>query len=319
MFIAQAFKYLHDWWRYLLPAAGLLGLFALNYAVVLLLDMDVDKLMREQIQEKGSNRVFLENMIPFALFLGALFVWVKFVHRQPILTLTTSRKKVDWGRIFFGFGLIVVTTTGLTLFAYFTNPDDFVLQFDLWPFLGLALISFLLIPFQSSFEEYMFRGYLLQGIGVMARNKWMPLIVTSVLFGLMHSMNPEVEKLGYIIMVYYIGTGLFLGIITLMDEGLELALGFHAGNNIVAALLVTSDWTVFQTNSVFKDISEPSAGFEIIISVIITYPIFIALMAWRYKWKGWTDKLFGKVEPPPDPLVEIIEERQNSIEENHNS
>jgi hypothetical protein len=32
--------------------------------------------------------------------------------------------------------------------------------------------------------------------------------------------------------VYYIGTGLFLGI-TLMDEGMELALGFHAANNLV--------------------------------------------------------------------------------------
>ena len=44
-------------------------------------------------------------------------------------------------------------------------------------------------------------------------------------------MNPEVEKLGYLILVYYIGSGLFLGIITLMDEGIELALGFHFANN----------------------------------------------------------------------------------------
>ena len=30
-----------------------------------------------------------------------------------------------------------------------------------------------------------------------------------------------------------------------MDEGMELALGFHAGNNLIIALMVTSDWTVF--------------------------------------------------------------------------
>jgi hypothetical protein len=41
-----------------------------------------------------------------------------------------------------------------------------------------------------------------------------------------------------------------------MDEGMELALGFHA-NNLVGALLVTSDWSAFQTHSIFKDISEP--------------------------------------------------------------
>jgi hypothetical protein len=45
-----------------------------------------------------------------------------------------------------------------------------------------------------------------------------------------------------------------------MDEGMELALGFHAANNLVGALLINSDWSAFQTNSIFKDISEPSAG-----------------------------------------------------------
>ena len=31
-----------------------------------------------------------------------------------------------------------------------------------------------------------------------------------------------------------------------MDEGTELALGFHAANNMIAALLITSDFTVFK-------------------------------------------------------------------------
>jgi hypothetical protein len=44
-----------------------------------------------------------------------------------------------------------------------------------------------------------------------------------------------------------------------MDEGMELALGFHAANNLVG-LLVTSDWSAFQTHSIFKDVSEPEAG-----------------------------------------------------------
>ena len=85
-----------------------------------------------------------------------------------------------------------------------------------------------------------------------------------------------------------------------MDEGLELALGFHAGNNMVAALLVTADWTVFQTNSVFKDISDPSAGFDVLAPVLIVYPVFLLIMAWRYRWSDWQAKLFGAVLPPED-------------------
>ena len=146
----------------------------------------------------------------------------------------------------------------------------------------------------------------MQGLGVLVKNRWFPLIVTSVIFGGLHFFNPEVEKLGNIIMIYYIGTGFFLGIITLMDEGMELALGFHAGNNLIAALLVTADWTVFKTNSILKDISDPSAGFDVLAPVLIVYPIFIGIMAFRYKWTGWGEKLFGKVTKPQELIEEEI-------------
>ena len=97
-------------------------------------------------------------------------------------------------------------------------------------------------------------------------------------------------------MVHYIGTGFFLGIITLMDEGLELALGFHAGNNLFAALLVTADWTVFQTNSLLRDISDPDIGvLEIFSSVLVIYPILIFIFAKKYKWTNWKEKLIGSV------------------------
>jgi len=239
-------------------------------------------------------------LLSFAIGLLALWLVVKYFHKQPFKTLTTSRKKLDWKRFWFGFLIIALTTSIMTGLDYYMNKESYVLQFELVPFIILAVVAIVMIPLQTSFEEYLFRGYLMQGIGVAAKNKWFPLLATSVVFGGLHILNPEVEKLGYIIMVYYIGTGLFLGIITLMDEGMELALGFHAGNNIVAALLVTADWTVFQTNSVLKDISEPSAGVDVLAPVVVVYPIFIAVMAWQFKWTGWKDKLFGRVSPPPE-------------------
>ena len=121
--------------------------------------------------------------------------------------------------------------------------------------------------------------------------------------------NPEVDKLGPIIMVYYIGTGLFLGIITLMDDGLELALGFHAANNLFTALLVTADWTVFQTHSVLKDLSDPSEMgiVEIFVPIFVVFPILIFILAKKYKWSNWKDKLIGKVVEPTKEDNKIIE------------
>ena len=127
----------------------------------------------------------------------------------------------------------------------------------------------LMIPLQTTAEELLMRGYLFQGLGVALKNRLAPLLITSISFGLLHSLNPEVAKLGYGLISVYIITGLFLGIITLMDEGLELSIGFHAANNLVIALLVTSDWTAFQTNSLYKDVSDPVLAEYIILPLII--------------------------------------------------
>lgn len=245
-----------------------------------------------------SNLNFFLLLFAFVVGLIALFLVVRLLHNQKIKDVTTSRKKVDWGRFLFGFGLVAVFTVVTTLIDYNMNPQDYVWNFNLTPFLILAAIAVIMVPLQTSFEEYLFRGYLMQGIGVLAGNRWVPLVITSVVFGGMHIFNPEVAKMGYIIMVYYIGTGFLLGIMTLMDDGLELALGFHAGNNLVGALLVTADWTAFETHSVLKDISEPSAGLDILIPILIVYPIFLFLMARTYRWNNWKEKLFGKITPP---------------------
>ena len=319
MFIQQAFKSLHEWWRYLVGfiiifLASQLGSIPFLIAVMFKVVSDGGDI--ESIQDPNvmmtvldSNLTLFLMLLSFAVGLFAIYLVVRYLHRQRFVTLTTSRKKTDWGRIFFGFGIITVTTLVVTIMDYYSNPGDYVLQFDLVPFLILAVIAIIMIPLQTSFEEYLFRGYLMQGIGVLAKNRWLPLVLTSVIFGGLHLANPEVDKLGNIIMVYYIGTGFFLGIMTLMDEGMELALGFHAGNNLITALLVTADWTVFKTNSVLKDISEPSAGFDVIAPVLILYPIFLLIMAYRYKWRDWGGKLFGKVE---EPIVIAEENNPNS-------
>jgi hypothetical protein len=138
----------------------------------------------------------------------------------------------------------------------------------------------------------------MQGLGTLVKNKWFPLVITSAIFGLLHGMNPEVERLGYILMVFYIGTGLFYGIATLMDEGMELALGLHASNNIVAAFFVTTDWMVFRTDALYVDTSEPAVGLEMYIGVFVLYPLLLLIFSKKYGWTNWKDKLFGKVEQP---------------------
>lgn len=304
MFIQQAFKYQHEFWRYIVGVlivivAVIAGQIPLGVAIMLKGGYEIVEMTEnEMLQVLDSNLSLFLLLLTFAVGLAALFVVVRILHSQPIKALTTTRKKVDWGRFFFGFGLIAIFSTVVTLGDYFTNPEDYIFNFQPTPFFIMLVIALVMIPLQTSFEEYLFRGYLMQGVGTLVKNRWFPLVLTSLIFGGLHFFNPEVTKLGNIIMIYYIGTGFLLGIMTLMDEGLELALGFHAGNNLITAVLVTADWTAFQTNSLLKDVSEPSAGWDVIIPVAVVYPIFLYIMAKKYGWKDWKNKLFGKVEKP---------------------
>ena len=308
-YIQQAFKAKHEWWRYLIGiiiisiAWQVIGGLPLGIALIWKLGPELLAIMEEGgqyavLNSLGSNTAFFLILTMFAIGLGGILLVIRLLHQQSLIEATTSRKKVDWGRFFFGFGLVAVFTIVSTIIDYNLRPQDFIWNFKVVPFFTMALIALVMVPLQTTFEEYLFRGYLMQGLGVLARNRWFPLIITSVVFGSLHLGNPEVDKLGYVIMVYYIGTGLLLGIMTLMDEGMELALGFHAGNNLVGAMLVTADWTAFQTNSILKDISEPEGGMQIVIPVLIVYPLFLFFMAKTYRWKDWKNKLFGKVYPP---------------------
>ncbi|WP_432672498.1 CPBP family intramembrane glutamic endopeptidase [Flavobacterium sp. SM2513] len=257
---------------------------------------DTEVLIHNMIENFGVNVTFIVLVGPLAAFCLGLLFWVKFVHDQSLTSLTTSRKKVDWRRVFFSFflwGTFVVVTT---LLAYYTTPENYVFHFKPVPFFIFLILALILIPLQTSFEEYFFRGYLMQGLGLATKSRWFPFVFTSVAFGLMHIANPEVGKMGYIILIYYIGTGFFLGILTLMDEGLELALGFHAANNLIGALLLTSDWSAFQTHSIFKDVAEPSAGYDVILPVFIVFPILLFIFSKKYGWKNWKQKLFGPLD-----------------------
>ncbi|GMN05416.1 hypothetical protein MTsPCn5_08040 [Croceitalea sp. MTPC5] len=295
MYIEQGYKGKFGLWKFFIIPTAFLAFMALNYVATLLSPVNVEDAMAQMIDQWGSPTVLVLLLAPLVAGLFVVLGWTILVHQQSITSLTTSRKKIDWKRVLFVFSLWSAITIAFTLIDVYGSPDDYVLNFDVSKFLILAVIAILLIPLQTSFEEYLFRGHMMQGIGLLAKNRWVPLFVTSILFGLMHIANPEVEKLGYGIMVYYIGTGFFLGIMTLMDEGLELALGFHAANNLITALLVTADWTAFQTDSIFKDISEPALGWDVLIPVFIVFPILLFILGKKYKWENWKERLFGKV------------------------
>lgn len=307
MYIEQGYRGDLGLWKYLFLPLGFISLMAFNYLATLASPVPVEDMMADMIDTFGANLVLVMMLLPLVLGLPVVLGWTRFIHPQSIRSLTTSRSRIDWGRVLFAFciwGLFVVFLTGVDIWL---SPEDYVLNFNWSAFWKLAVIGICLIPLQTSFEEYLFRGHMMQGLGIISGNRWVPLLVTSTLFGLMHVANPEVTKLGYGILFFYVGTGLFLGVITLMDEGLELALGFHAANNLITALLVTADWTAFQTDSIYKDVSQPVLGWDAIVPVVVIYPILLWIFTRKYGWSHWKSRLAGKVLSREAAVKQLID------------
>jgi len=142
-------------------------------------------------------------------------------------------------------------------------------------------------------------------------NKLIPLIITSILFGLIHSANPEIEKFGYGTMqFYYITAGLLLGIMTIMDDGLELALGTHAATNFTSAVIIGYDGGALQTDSIFKS---HSMNADIMTAAFVAIAvIFLLMLKKKYEW-GSFSKIWEPIVKPDEDLAlnQLIESHQS--------
>jgi hypothetical protein len=200
---------------------------------------------------------------------------------------------IRWNRFFISAAVWTILST-LYFFVYLKlDPANFALNNKTGSLILLSLISILLIPFQAAFEEVLFRGYLMQGFAALVKNRWFPLIMTSLLFGLMHAFNPEVKEFGFFTMIpQYVAFGLIFGIITILDDGIEAAMGAHAANNIFLCIMVTSESSALQTPALYQQYNiHPWMEFS---ALCITGILFISILKVIFRWDNFS-LLFRKI------------------------
>lgn len=242
----------------------------------------------------GNNMFILVQLIPFIILLMFLLFAVSKLHKRPIITLFTTRLEIDVKRIFFAFAIWSVFLSGSLVLSVLMGAE---LKWNFNPktFLMLTGISFFILPLQTTFEELFFRGYLIQSFARRFKTPLFPMIFSGVIFGLMHFSNPEVNVLGFEIITYYILTGIFTNLMAVMDEGLELGIGFHAANNIFGCLIITNNWQVFQTDALWMDMSKPAIGLDLYITLFVFFPLMLFIFSKKYKWKTLKESLLTKV------------------------
>ncbi len=241
-----------------------------------------------------SNLGFILLILMFAVALGLLLLFIKYGHNRPLLSVINPKLKIDWSKIIWAFLLWVFLGLILEGFNYFMSPDSYSFQFEAGSFVVLFLLAILVLPIQTTAEEILFRGYLMHAVGTFAQYKWIPLVLTSLAFGAIHMFNPEIAKYGMGVMqAYYISAGIILGVMTIMDDSLELAIGVHAATNFFAAVILSYEGSAIQTDALFRSSEiNPSMVF---LFFVIQGVIFLAICSWKYDWAGFS-KILEKIE-----------------------
>ena len=249
---------------------------------------------KEIVKILGNNRFLAWLIVPFLFVALFLVIHTKFVHKRTVLSIFSGRENFDWKRVLFSFSLLF-SVLSLFLFIQYLSSDSLIFQFDIQKFIPLFFIAIFLLPIQTSCEELLFRSYILQGIKMRTKKNSIAVLISGLMFGAIHIGNPEIAKIGYHIIVYYMLVGVFLALISLFDNGIELALGYHAANNVFAALMITNNWQAFQTDAVFMDISDPGMGLDTIFGILFILPLVFFIFYKKYKWHSlkemWQDKL----------------------------
>jgi membrane protease YdiL (CAAX protease family) len=232
------------WWRYSLGAVTIAFFWlVLGYVPYLLL---VGAGLSDQLLE------YLAVNFSIFMMLAGLVLTVRFIHRRPLLTLVTPEARVDWRRM--ARAALVWTAIAAVIVAieHALYPDRYYLSFDAGRFFLFMALVLVLTPIQAATEELVFRAYAMQGLARLTRRPAALAVASSLIFTVPHMLNPEVHQYGTLIMATnYFAIGMLLATVTLRDGRLELAVGVHAVNNVLLALVANYEGSALATESIF--------------------------------------------------------------------
>jgi membrane protease YdiL (CAAX protease family) len=169
----------------------------------------------------ASSKVFMQIMQLFILLALAIVVYVfrKYIDRKSIMSLGFSIKKrgADFvmglliALLLIGGGSLLLIIFGVAEFSY-SNLN--------FRTLGISFLLFIVVALN---EEIMIRGYILNNL-LSATNKYLALIISSVIFTAMHGFN---SSLSWVAITNLFLAGLLLGSSYIFTKNLWFPISLH--------------------------------------------------------------------------------------------
>jgi uncharacterized protein len=249
----------NQWWRYLAGAAIIaafwIGLGMLPYAWL------------AGAHELGPLADYVAINLSIVMMLAGLALVMRVLHRRPMMSLVAPGNVIAWRRIGQGAGLWVALAMVSVTVEHVLYPERYQLTFDPARFFVFAAVGLVLTPIQTTTEELIFRGYIMQGLATVIQRPAAVALASAAIFTVPHLMNPEMQHGPVLLAASYFTIGLLLAVVTLRDGRLELAIGVHAANNLMLVLVANYEGSVLVTESILTA-REFDAGYALVALVV---------------------------------------------------
>jgi membrane protease YdiL (CAAX protease family) len=120
-----------------------------------------------------SPTAYIAINVSLAMMLAGLAVAVRFIHQRPLRTLITPYRRINWRTIACSFALMVTLAAASSAIEAALSPGAYHLTFQPRQWLTMLPVILILTTLQTSAEELLFRGYILQALGLRTRRTWL--------------------------------------------------------------------------------------------------------------------------------------------------
>jgi membrane protease YdiL (CAAX protease family) len=167
----------------------------------------------------GTN-LGIVSLIPISVAMLAV------LHQVRPRWLMSVQPRVRWRYLVVCLVVALVSLNGVLLLSQLASERPaFQVQPGFWGYLAVILLT---SPLQAAAEEIFFRGYLLQALGSLVARPWFGVVVSSVVFALLHgtqNLPLFVDRLAF---------GLLAAVLVWRTGGLEAGIAAHVVNNVFA-------------------------------------------------------------------------------------
>lgn len=263
------------WWRYLLTilvgvvlAILALALFSLVLGMLRLLPRD----LAHQLQSPSDPWMFFAAIaIIFASLSGGFAAAAVLIQRKRAADIIG-----DWRWSLFAWGAAVLLAIQVVLSGldFALAPAGFSAAGHGTPLLALWVLGALLV--QTFSEEFIFRGFITQGIVLVLRRPLPAACVSGLVFGALHIPNgwPQAINAAWF--------GIVCAFLAIRTGGIALTSGIHLANNYFGAMGVVSGGDIFKGSpGLFVQNTPQLTWWDLSLSVLA-----IAILPWLFRRLG---------------------------------